>query len=53
MDVKYYFVRDQVIGGVVSILKVPTEDNLADMRTKVMTAAKFKHYLGLLHVEVG
>ena len=53
MDVKYHFVRDQISDGDVSIQKIPTEDNPADMGTKVVTAAKFKHCLGLLHVEIG
>lgn len=35
-----------------TIQKMPTEDNLVDSRTKVMTTAKFKHCLDLLHVEV-
>ncbi|XP_052172245.1 secreted RxLR effector protein 161-like [Diospyros lotus] len=31
---------------------VPTEDNPANMGTKVLTATKFKHCLNLLHVEI-
>ena len=38
--------------GIVNIQKVPTENNPADVGTKIVTAAKFKHCLGLLHVEV-
>jgi len=53
VDVKYHFVRNQICNGTVEILKVPTEDNPADIGTKVVTVAKFKHCLGLLHVGVG
>ena len=53
VDVKYHYVRDQVAKGTVNIQKVPTENNPADMGTKIMTATKFKHCLGLLHVQVG
>ena len=41
--------------GVVNIQKVPTEHNLADMGTKIVTMAKFKqfkHCLDLLHIRV-
>ena len=53
VDVKYHFMRNQICNGTVEILKVPTEDNPADIATKVVTVAKFKHCLGLLHVGVG
>ena len=52
VDVKYHFVRDQVTSGIVKVQKVSTEDNPADMGTKIVTAAKFKHCLNLLHVNV-
>ena len=53
VDVKYHFVRDLIANGEVQIQKIPTEENPADMGTKIVTAAKFKHCLDLLHVEVG
>ena len=53
VDVKYHFVRDQIANGEVQIQKIPTEENPADMGTKIVTATKFKHCLDLLHVEVG
>ena len=52
VDVKYHFVRDQVTSGIVKVQKVSTEDNYADMGTKIVTATKFKHCLNLLHVDV-
>ena len=53
VDVKYHYVRDQVAKGIVNIQKIPTENNPIDMGTKIVTAAKFKHCLDLLHVELG
>ena len=53
MDVKYHFVRDQVANGDIQIQKISTKNNPADMGTKVVIAAKFKHCKNLLHVGIG
>ncbi|XP_031264308.1 secreted RxLR effector protein 161-like [Pistacia vera] len=50
VDVRHHFVRDLIAKGEIKLLKVPTEDNPADMGTKVVTTAKFKHSLNLLHI---
>ncbi|GAB2285911.1 hypothetical protein Dimus_039730 [Dionaea muscipula] len=50
VDVKYHFVRDTVAAGTLKIQKIPTEDNPADMGTKVVSVNKFKHCLNLLHI---
>ncbi|XP_031287405.1 secreted RxLR effector protein 161-like [Pistacia vera] len=50
VDVRHHFVRDLMAKGEINLLKVPTEDNPADMGTKVVTTAKFKHCLNLLHI---
>ena len=50
VDVRYHFVRDMISKGEVNLQKIPTENNPADMGTKVVTLAKFKHCLNLLHV---
>lgn len=50
VDVKYHFVRDQVSTGAVKVQKLSTKNNPADMRTKIVIAAKFKHCLNMLHV---
>jgi len=42
-----------VANGVVNIQNVPTEHNPTDMGTKIITMAKFKHCLDLLHIGVG
>ncbi|XP_031285016.1 secreted RxLR effector protein 161-like [Pistacia vera] len=51
VDVRFHFVRDLVTQRVVELKKVTTEENPADMGTKVITLAKFKHCLKLLSVE--
>ena len=53
VDVKYHFVKDQIVKGIVQIQKVLTKENQANMGTKIITATKFKHCLDLLHVKVG
>ena len=50
MDVRFHFVRDLETQGVIDIRKVSTEDNPADIGTKVVSPTKFKHCLNLLHV---
>lgn len=53
VEVRYHYVRDLIANGIVSILKVLTKDNPADMGTKTLTATKFKHCFNLLNVGVG
>ena len=53
IDAKYHYIRDLVANGTVIILKVPTENNLLDMGTNVLSATNFKHYLDLLHMGIG
>lgn len=50
IDVRYHFVRDVIEEGDVSLMKVHTNENPADMLTKVVTGSKFQHCLDLLHV---
>lgn len=50
VDIRYHFVRDKVAEGEIDVKKVPTEDNPADMGTKVVTNTKFKHCLNLLFI---
>lgn len=51
IDVRFHFVRDVIAQGLITLKKVTTEDNPADMGTKVVTGAKFKHCLNLLFVK--
>ncbi|GAB2288844.1 hypothetical protein Dimus_038026 [Dionaea muscipula] len=51
VDIRYHYVRDTLVAGTLEISKVPTEENPADMGTKVVSVGKFKHCLNLLHIE--
>ncbi|XP_062104441.1 secreted RxLR effector protein 161-like [Humulus lupulus] len=53
VEVKYHFIREKVTQEQVFIEKVPTEENPADMGTKVVTLHKFKLRLNLLGVDTG
>jgi len=50
IDVRYHFVRDVIEEGDISLMKVHTNENPADMLTKVVTGSKFQHCLDLLHI---
>ena len=50
IDIKLHFIQDVVSRGIVSVEKVHTDDNPADMLTKPMTDVKFKHCLDLVSV---
>jgi ribonuclease HI len=41
IDIKYHFVRNLVESGVVDIIYVPTENNVADLFTKAVSVATF------------
>ncbi|XP_031281541.1 secreted RxLR effector protein 161-like [Pistacia vera] len=51
MDVRFHFVRDLVMQGIIDLKKVNTEDNPVDMGTKIVTLAKFKRCLNLLFIK--
>ncbi|GJU70104.1 retrovirus-related pol polyprotein from transposon TNT 1-94 [Tanacetum coccineum] len=50
IEVRHHFVRDIVEKGEVIVDKIHTNDNPADMLTKVLTPTKFKHCLDLVGV---
>ena len=50
VDIKYHFIRERISDGEVVMNKVSTDDNPADVGTKVVTLGKFKHCLKLLRV---
>ena len=41
IDIKYHFIRNLVESGVVDIIYVPTENNVADLFTKAVFVATF------------
>ena len=53
IDVRMHFVRDVIAEGSMVVHKMPTEDNLANMITKPIPAAKFRHCLDLIGVLSG
>jgi len=50
ISVKYYYVRDTVAAGEIVVKKVHTSENPADMLTKPLLMAKFKHCLNLVSI---
>nr|CAD1816982.1 unnamed protein product [Ananas comosus var. bracteatus] len=50
IDVKFHFVRDVIRKRMVTVKKIGTEDNPADILTKSLTIAKFKYCLDLVAV---
>ncbi|XP_062102836.1 secreted RxLR effector protein 161-like [Humulus lupulus] len=53
VEIKYHFIRDKVTQGTVQINKVPTDDNPADMGTKIVSLSKFIHCMNLLGIDKG
>ena len=51
IDVRYHFVREIIEESGVLVQKFKTDDNPADMLTKVVTTIKFNHCLGLINIE--
>lgn len=45
--IKFHFIRNEVYKGAVKMSKVHTDENPADMLTKVVPTTKFKVYLDL------
>ena len=50
IDVRLHFIRDIISEGKVSLVKIATEENPADMLTKVLPITKFRHCLSLLQI---
>ena len=50
IDVRYHFVREIIKEGAVLLQKIKTDDNSADMLTKVVTTIKFNHCLDLINI---
>ena len=48
IDVKFHFIRDTIAEDKVSIQKIDTRDNPANMFTKPLLVAKFKHCMDLI-----
>ena len=51
IDVRYHFVRDVVLQGTVTVQKISTTENPADMLTKSIPSEKFRHCLNLVGLQ--
>ena len=51
IDVRFHFVREILEEDDIKLQKIGTEDNPADMLTKVVTGIKFQHCLDLISIE--
>ena len=55
IEIKYHYIRDVVQRGVVKLLYVATEEQIADVLTKPLDRVKFEYFrekLGVLQIEV-
>ncbi|XP_062075229.1 secreted RxLR effector protein 161-like [Humulus lupulus] len=50
IDVRLFWIRNKIEERVIELEKVPSEENLADVRTKVLTQNKFQHCLKLMNI---
>ena len=50
IDVRYHFVREIIEGGGVLAQKIKTDDNPANILTKVVKTIKFNHCLDLINI---
>lgn len=50
IDVKFHFIRDVIEEGAIKVEKVITDDNAANMLTKIVLLAKFAHRKDLVGV---
>jgi hypothetical protein len=50
IDVRYHFLREVVTQGDITVKKIATAENPADMLTKPLPILKFKHCLGLIGI---
>uniref|UniRef100_A0A2N9EPJ3 CCHC-type domain-containing protein n=1 Tax=Fagus sylvatica TaxID=28930 RepID=A0A2N9EPJ3_FAGSY len=50
IDVRFHKIRELIVTGDIVLEKVHTSENAADMLTKPVTTAKFKHCLDLVNV---
>ena len=50
IDVRFHKIRELIVTRDIVLKKVHTSENAADMLTKLVTTAKFKHCLDLINV---
>ena len=50
IDVKYHFIRDMIEDKLLKLVKVHTNDNPAELMTKVLPLERFAHCRALLGI---
>ena len=50
IDIRLYWIREKIEEGTIKLEKISTDDNPADMGTKVLSVSKFRHCLNLLNL---
>jgi hypothetical protein len=50
IDIRFHFIREIIGNGEISLQKVDTKDNPADMLTKILLVIKFNHCLDLINI---
>lgn len=53
ISVKYHFIRNVIEDGDLTVKKVDSKDNPADILTKCLPMAKFKYCLDLVDINMG
>ena len=48
IDIRYHFIREAVDDNKISVEYIPTDDNVADIFTKALPKAKFRHFVEIL-----
>jgi hypothetical protein len=51
VDVKYHFVRELIFGGMIEVIFVRTDDNVADVFTKNLGREKFVRFIDQLGIQ--
>jgi transposase InsO family protein len=50
IDIRFHFIREVIGNGEISLQKVDTKENPADMLTKIVPTIKFNHCLDLINI---
>lgn len=50
IDVRLHFIGEEIDSGVVSVVRIPSKVNLADIFTKPLPAIKFRDFLSLIGI---
>lgn len=48
IDLRYHFIKDQILQGNIELYFIPTEEQVADVFTKALDTTKFHNFLEML-----